>query len=52
MSFESNWENCKNCQYCNTENGQSDWYCEITDEQYENEDSIPCKGQEDKGGSR
>ena len=51
MSFEPSYENCKNCQYCNTENGQPDWYCGITNEQYADEDSIPCKEQADKGGS-
>ena len=44
--FETTWENCKNCEYCNTEGGQSDWYCGATDEQYRESDSLPCK-QED-----
>lgn len=42
MSFEMTWENCKNCPYCNTENGQSDWTCEATNDQFKEEDYLPC----------
>ena len=42
MEFEVTWENCKDCPYCNTENGQSDWHCEATDEQHMEEDYLPC----------
>lgn len=41
-TFEVTYENCKDCQYCNTDNGQSDWHCGITDEQWETED-VPCR---------
>ena len=37
------YENCKNCDYCNTENGVPDWYCDITAELYEELDYLPCK---------
>ena len=45
--FEVTWENCKNCDYCNTENGQSDWHCGISNEQYSEVDDLPCKQAED-----
>lgn len=45
--FEVTWENCKNCDYCNTENGQSDWYCGIDDEKYRELDYLPCKQSEE-----
>ena len=44
--FEVTYENCKDCQYCNAENGQSDWFCDITNEQWETED-VPCKSKHD-----
>lgn len=38
-----NWEECKNCQYCHTKDGESGWYCNATNEQVETDDSVPCK---------
>lgn len=41
--FEVTYENCQYCEYCNTENGQSDWYCSVTDELYSELDHLPCQ---------
>ena len=45
--FETTYENCQYCQYCDTSDGLSDWKCGITDEQWETEDSIPCKTEQE-----
>lgn len=41
--YKVTYENCKDCPYCNAENGPGDFFCGITNSQYETEDSIPCK---------
>lgn len=46
MSFNATWENCKDCPYCDTENGQSDWACTATAEHFEQEDYLPCNQDE------
>ena len=39
---------CKNCDYCNIDNGVPDWYCDITAELHEELDYLPCKQQKNE----
>lgn len=44
---EQNFENCWPCPYCNYEDGESNWYCSLPFELYEDECPLLQEEQEE-----